>query len=75
MNLTIDIGLYNAVLYSDTANRGSYVASVIEEWVWTIDGWYWQGKTEVPGGKLVPLALCPPQIPHRLTPGIEPACP
>jgi hypothetical protein len=31
VNLTIDIGLYNAVLFGDSANRGSYVASVIEE--------------------------------------------
>jgi hypothetical protein len=26
--------------------------------------WNWQGKTEVLGEKLVPVPLCPPQIPH-----------
>jgi hypothetical protein len=30
-------------------------------------GWNWQGKTEVLGEKPVPVPLCPPQIPHRLT--------
>jgi hypothetical protein len=29
--------------------------------------WYWRGKTEVLGGKPVPVPLCPPQIPHGLT--------
>jgi hypothetical protein len=29
--------------------------------------WNWQGKTEVFGGKPVPVPLCPPQIPHGLT--------
>jgi hypothetical protein len=29
--------------------------------------WNWQGKTEVLGEKLVPVPLCPPQIPHGLT--------
>jgi hypothetical protein len=29
--------------------------------------WNWQGKTEVLGEKPVPVPLCPPQIPHRLT--------
>jgi hypothetical protein len=37
-------------------------------WVWraTVE-WYWQGKTEELGERPVPLPLCPPQIPHRLT--------
>jgi len=34
-----------------------------------------QGKNEVRGGKLVPLALCPPQILQWLTPGIQPVPP
>jgi hypothetical protein len=29
--------------------------------------WNWQGKTEVFGGKLVPVPHCPTQIPHELT--------
>jgi hypothetical protein len=29
--------------------------------------WNWQGKTEVLREKPVPVPLCPPQIPHRLT--------
>jgi hypothetical protein len=29
--------------------------------------WNWQGKTEVLEEKLVPVPLCPPQIPHGLT--------
>jgi hypothetical protein len=29
--------------------------------------WNWQGKTEVLGEKPVPVPLCPPLIPHRLT--------
>jgi hypothetical protein len=29
--------------------------------------WNWQGKTEVPGEKPVPVPLCPPQIPHGPT--------
>jgi hypothetical protein len=29
--------------------------------------WNWQGKTEVLGGKPVPVPLCPSQIPHWLT--------
>jgi hypothetical protein len=29
--------------------------------------WYWQGKTEVMGGKPVTVPLCPPQISHGLT--------
>jgi len=33
--------------------------------VWKTGGKYWQGKTEYVGDKLVPLALCPPQIPNR----------
>jgi hypothetical protein len=28
---------------------------------------YWQGKTEEPGEKPVPVPLCPPQITHWLT--------
>jgi hypothetical protein len=32
----------------------------------------WQGKTEVLGEKPVPVPLCPPQIPHGLTPGSNP---
>jgi hypothetical protein len=28
--------------------------------------WYWVGKAEVLGGKPVPVALFPPQIPHRM---------
>jgi hypothetical protein len=36
-----------------------------------IDG----GKTEVLEEKPVPVPLCPPQIPHGLTPGIEPGPP
>jgi len=51
VNLTIDIGLYNAVLFCDTANRGSYVASVIEEWVWSIGGWYWTRENWSTWGK------------------------
>jgi hypothetical protein len=37
-------------------------------WVWraTVE-WYWQGKTEEPGEKPVPVPLCPPQMPHGLT--------
>jgi hypothetical protein len=31
--------------------------------------WNWQGRTEVLGEKPVPVPLCPPQIPHRLTLG------
>jgi hypothetical protein len=34
--------------------------------------WNWQGKTEVFGGNPVPVPLCPPQIPHGLTPGSNP---
>jgi hypothetical protein len=34
--------------------------------------WNWQGKTEVLGEKPVPVPLCPPQIPHGLTPGSNP---
>jgi len=26
-----------------------------------------KGKTELLGGKPVPMQICPPQIPHRLT--------
>jgi hypothetical protein len=34
-------------------------------WVWrAVVEWYWQGKTEELGGKLVPVPLCPPQITH-----------
>jgi hypothetical protein len=29
--------------------------------------WYWQGNTEVLGGKPVPVSLCTPQISHGLT--------
>jgi hypothetical protein len=38
-------------------------------WVWraTVE-LYWQGKTEELGEKPVPVPLCPPQIPHGLTP-------
>jgi hypothetical protein len=36
--------------------------------------WNWQGKTELLGGKPVPVPLCPPQIPHWLT-GIGPGPP
>jgi hypothetical protein len=37
-------------------------------WVWraTVE-WYWQGKTEELWEKPVPVPLCPPHIPHRLT--------
>jgi hypothetical protein len=37
-------------------------------WVWraTVE-WCRQGKTEELGEKPVPVPLCPPQIPHRLT--------
>ena len=34
--------------------------------------WNWQGKTDVLGEKPVPVPLCPPQIPHWLTPGSKP---
>jgi hypothetical protein len=34
--------------------------------------WNCQGRTEVLGGKPVPVPLCPPQIPHGLTPGSNP---
>jgi hypothetical protein len=34
--------------------------------------WNWQGKTEVLGEKLVPVSLCPPQIPYGLTPASNP---
>jgi hypothetical protein len=34
--------------------------------------WNWQGKTEVLEEKLVPVPLCPTQIPHGLTPGSKP---
>jgi len=28
--------------------------------------YWWRGRTEVLAGKLVPVSLCPPQIPHSL---------
>jgi hypothetical protein len=34
--------------------------------------WNWQGKTEVLWDKPVSVPLCPPQIPHGLTPGSNP---
>jgi hypothetical protein len=34
--------------------------------------WKWQGKTEELGEKPVPVPLCPPQIPHGLTPASNP---
>jgi hypothetical protein len=34
---------------------------------WAPVEWNWQGKTEVLEEKPVPVPLCPPQIPHRLT--------
>jgi hypothetical protein len=34
--------------------------------------WNWQGKAEVLGEKPLPVPLCPPQIPHGLTPGPNP---
>jgi hypothetical protein len=34
--------------------------------------WNWQGNTEALGEKPVPVPLCLPQIPYRLTPGSNP---
>jgi hypothetical protein len=37
-------------------------------------GWYWPGKTGRIGEKLVPVPLCPAQIPHGLTWSRTSAC-
>jgi hypothetical protein len=39
---------------------------MIRVWRATVE-WYWQGKTEELEERPVPVALCPPQIPHGLT--------
>jgi hypothetical protein len=49
------------------------VMKLINFFVFTSNGvpveWNWHRKTEVLGEKPVPVPLCPPQIPHKLTPG------
>jgi hypothetical protein len=42
------------------------IPQMIQVWRATVE-WYWQGKTEELWEKLVPVPLCPRQIPHGLT--------
>jgi hypothetical protein len=60
-------------------HRSLKASCAIQRWRWkmisffifTSNGapveWNWQGKTEVLGGKPVPVPLCPQQTPHGLT--------
>jgi hypothetical protein len=63
--------------YGRTAALKAYCAILSGRWIWraflllhfngALVEWNWQGKTEVLGEKPVPVPLCPPQIPHKLT--------
>jgi hypothetical protein len=60
----IQITSCNHIIYNHS------VYTVIGRWIkceyGTLVDWYWRGKHEVLWEKLVPLPLCPPQIPPGL---------
>ena len=56
------------MLFNDAVNcyenSGAAVITSVIEYGATVQ-WYWQGKTEVPGEKPVPVSICLPHNPHR----------
>jgi hypothetical protein len=61
INLPILSVLFNcAVSFSDRVRR------IAGEWVCSAGGIVLTGKTQVFGGKTLPVPLCLPQIPHRM---------
>jgi hypothetical protein len=67
-DLVIQIDYYGVRLRLWTAATNGYIVHHPDDVNWrTTMGCYWQVKTEEFGEKPIPVPLCPPQIPHRLT--------